>query len=296
MAGCAPAVVTTFDPPWNPLPRANDFTVAGIDTVPDLHGDVNDPQLVVFFAGNQFMVVRDLVEAFRQAHPEIQRVFVETLPPGVLARQIEAGEITIGNMTITHKPDVYAAGQARMHSMDALFSRTMTYARNRLALMVHAGNPKRVTGLTDLGRRSLRVAMPNPAWEGVGQRIEEAYRKAGGEALRARVMVAKTENGTTFLTRIHHRQTPMRILARQSDVGPVWHTEVAFQKAIGHPIDGVAIPDAQNVFATYVIGQMRAAPRPDAAAKFYDFMSSQAARDIYARYEFLPAEPPPHSH
>jgi molybdate transport system substrate-binding protein len=32
--------------------RGNKFTVPGIDIVPDLHGDIINPDLVVFFAGN----------------------------------------------------------------------------------------------------------------------------------------------------------------------------------------------------------------------------------------------------
>ena len=63
-----------IQPPWTPSPKnGKNFTVSGIDNVPDLYGDINDPQLVVFFAGNQYMVVHDLVQAFRSAHPEYQR-------------------------------------------------------------------------------------------------------------------------------------------------------------------------------------------------------------------------------
>src|SRR6478736_2961677 len=97
-----------FDPPWNTPPESKVmFTVPGIDNVPDLFGDINDPQLVVFFAGNQFMCIDDLLSEFRKQYPEYQRIFAETLPPGILAKQIEAGSITIGNMRITLKPDVY---------------------------------------------------------------------------------------------------------------------------------------------------------------------------------------------
>ena len=62
------------------------FTVPGVDNVPDLFGDINDPQLVVFFAGNQFMCIDDLMAAFRKGHPQYKRIFAETLPPGILAK------------------------------------------------------------------------------------------------------------------------------------------------------------------------------------------------------------------
>src|SRR5690625_4069621 len=90
-----------FQPPWNTPPKsAVEFTVAGIDNVPDLYGEVENPQLVIFFAGNQFMVMEELITAFKTEHPQYERVFVETLPPGILAEQIKGGSLTIGNLKI----------------------------------------------------------------------------------------------------------------------------------------------------------------------------------------------------
>ncbi|MEO5990193.1 MAG: hypothetical protein ABIP68_01040 [Ferruginibacter sp.] len=50
---------------------------------------------------------------------------------------------------------------------------------------------------------------------GIGKRIEEAFVKAGGEQLKNKIMVDKVKDSTTFLTYIHHRQSPMRILYGQ---------------------------------------------------------------------------------
>ena len=77
------------------------FSVPPFDAVADLHGDSVDPQLVVFFAGNQFIVVHDLMAAFKQAHPQYQRIFVETLLPGILVKQIESGSLVMGNLRIS---------------------------------------------------------------------------------------------------------------------------------------------------------------------------------------------------
>ncbi|MEB0249941.1 substrate-binding domain-containing protein, partial [Mucilaginibacter sp. 5B2] len=137
-----------FDPPWNTPPASKvDFTVPGIDNVPDLFGDINDPQLVVFFAGNQFMCIDDLIAAFKKLHPEYQRIFAETLPPGILAKQIMAGSIVIGNLLITLKPDVYTAGKSRMDQMPEYFVKTEVYAMNKLAILVQKGNPKNIQNL-----------------------------------------------------------------------------------------------------------------------------------------------------
>ncbi|HXF18056.1 MAG TPA: ABC transporter substrate-binding protein, partial [Burkholderiales bacterium] len=99
----------SIDPPWTPSPaNGKNFTIPGIDNVPDLYGDINDPQLVIFFAGNQYMVVHDLLQAFQAVHPEVERIFVETLPPGVLVEQIEQGALIVGNMRVSLRADIYA--------------------------------------------------------------------------------------------------------------------------------------------------------------------------------------------
>ena len=276
-----------FDPPWNTPPDAKvQFTISGIDNVPDIYGDINDPQLVVFFAGNQFMVIDDLMKSFKLKYPQYTRVLAETLPPGILAKQIEAGSIVIGNMRITLKPDVYTAGKSRIDESKDWFSRTELYAKNKLAIMTRKGNPKQVKKLADLGRSDVRVSMPNPEWEGIGKRIEEAYRKAGGDALRNTIMETKVKDSTTYLTQIHHRQTPMRILYEQSDAGPVWYSEVHYQKMIGHPIEYIEIPENENIKAQYYAGQLKKAPHPKAAKDFMDFLVSKEASAIYSKYGF----------
>lgn len=279
-----------FDPPWNTPPEsAVMFTIPGIDNIPDLYGDINDPQLVVFFAGNQFMVIDDLMNAFKAAYPQYERVFAETLPPGKLAEQIKGGSLTIGNMRITIKPDVYTAGKRRIDEMADYFDRTEVYTHNKLAIMVAKGNPLKISGLKDLGRKNLKVAMPNPLWEGIGGRIEEAYVKAGGETLKKTIMEDKVKNGSTFLTHIHHRQSPMRILYEQSEAAPVWYSEVHFQKMLNHPVELVEIPTKENISSTYMAGKLKNAPHPQAAQDFMDFLISPTAKTIYKKYGFSDA-------
>jgi molybdate transport system substrate-binding protein len=276
-----------YDPPWNTPPQSKVmFTIPGVDNVPDLFGDINDPQLVIFFAGNQFMCIDDLLAAFKKEYPQYQRIFAETLPPGILAKQIEGGSLTVGNMRITLQPDVYTAGKSRIVQMNNSFNDTATYAFNKLAIMVQAGNPKQIHSLRDLGRDDVKVSMPNPAWEGIAEKIEEAYKKAGGEELKNKIMVSKVADSSTHLTQIHHRQTPMRIMYEQSDAGPVWYSEAWYQQMIHHPIEMVMIPDKENISATYMAGVLKNAPHPQAAKDFIKFLNSDIAKIIYKKYGF----------
>ncbi len=290
------ALAGDIEPPWNAPPEGGkNFTVPGIDNVPDLQGDVNDPDLVVFLAGNQYMVVRDLVLAFKDAHPAYRRVFAETLPPGVLVEQMEQGALIVGNLRITLKPDVYAAGHRRIQELQRdkqWFAQTVDYARNRLAIMTHAGNPDHIVGWSDLARAGLPICMPNPQWEAVAaQQIIPALRDVGGEHLVKEIYENKVQDGSNFVTQIHHRQTPLRIMQGKCAARAVWYTEAYFHAVLAkRPVSMVALPDSQNRYSIYTAGLMKDAPHRQAGEDFLRFLQSPEGQAIFARYGFLPPE------
>jgi ABC-type molybdate transport system substrate-binding protein len=283
-------------PPWSK--GTNDpaaqkgyvFHVDDVDNIPDLHGNPADAKLVIFIGGNQFFVLPQLIAAFEKQHPELTgHIFYETLPPGILRKQIAADDaITLGNLTIQVKPDIYEAGARVLHDMEqhGQVKGVVPYASNDLAIMVPAGNPKGIQSLKDLGRPDIRLSMPNPQWEGVAQQISDSLHKAGGEALYQSVYQDKVKNGKSVLTEIHHRQTPMRIMSGQADAGVTWASEVRFQQSIGNPIQGVAIPADQNTTAIYAGGVMSDAPHPEIAAQWLAFLKTPEAQTIYHQYGF----------
>ena len=287
-------------PPWSK--GANDpatekgyvFHVSDIDNIPDIHGNPCDAKLVIFIGGNQFFVLPRLIAAFEQQHPELEnRVFYETLPPGILRKQIAANDtITLGNLTLQVKPDVYEAGARVLKQMEQAnqVKGIVQYAANDLEIMIPAANPKHIQSLKDLGRPDIALSMPNPAWEGVAKQISDSLRKAGGDSLYQAVYQDKVKDGKTVLTEIHHRQTPMRIMSGQVDAGVTWASEVRFQESIGNPIKGIVIPADLNTIATYAGGVMQDAPHPAIAAQWLAFLKSPQAQTIYRQYGFRPAE------
>lgn len=277
-----------YDAPWNtPTESGVNFTIHGIDNVPDLYGNIVDPQLVIFMGGNQYMCLDDLLAAFKKSYPQYTRIFVETLPPGILYKQIASGSLTIGNMVLDMQPDLYAAGKSRIESSMEYVQDTVVYAYNKLAIMVQKNNPKHIQTIKDLGQENIRLSMPNPEWEGIGRQIEASLKNAGGDVLDQTIMQTKKKNGTTYLTKIHHRETPLRIMNNESDAGMVWETEALYHKRMGHPTDIVKIPDNLNKKATYIIGTLKKAPHKQAAQDFLHFMESRAAKDVYATYGFI---------
>jgi len=283
-------------PPWSR--GANDpagekgyaFQVEGVDNVPDLHGNPAGARLVLFIAGNQFMVLPKLIAGFEREHPELRgRIFYETLPPGILRKQIDhRGTLTLGNLTLRVHADAY---QASLRVLSAMLEKhqveqSVPYATNDLEIMIAAGNPHHIKSLADLGRDDVRLSMPNPQWEGVANQIASSLRKAGGDALLQNVMVTKVRAGTTYLTQVHHRQTAMRILGGQSDAGVTWASEVQFQVSIGNPIAGVKIPADQNTTAIYAAGVLSGASHEAAARAWVAYLASPEAQSIYREYGF----------
>ncbi len=286
-------------PPWshglnNPaLEHGLEFTVPQVDDLADFHGSIDDPALVIFVGGNYYFAMGPLVRAFEHEHPHFTgRIYYETLPPGILIEQMEhGGTVTVGNMTWTIKPDVYAAG---LNKVDYYIARRMLlrpavpYVTNDLTIMVPKGNPAHITGLKDLGKPGVRLSMPNPAWEGVARQIKLALTKAGGATLEHTVYVRKVSDGQTLLTQIHHRQTPLFLMEGLADAGVTWKSEAIFQEQANHPISHVDIPAADNVTAVYAAAVVRGAAHPNAARAWVQFLRSPAALRIFEHYGFRP--------
>jgi molybdate transport system substrate-binding protein len=286
-------------PPWrhgsnnDALYRGLAFTVPQVDDLADFHGDPFNAKLVLYVGGNYFFAMAPLVATFERQHPQLKgRVYWETLPPGLLVEQIKhGGTVTSGNMTWTAKPDAYFAGLKKVrHLIDqgVLTGSTVPYATNSLAIMVPAGNPAHITDLADLARPGVRLAMPNPAFEGVARQIQSSLKKAGGDALVTAVYTTKVADGSTILTHIHHRQTPLFLMQGRVQAGVTWQSETAFQEQIGNPIEHVNIPSPQNTTAIYAGAEVPDAPHPEAARLWLSFIHSSPALSVLEGYGFKP--------
>lgn len=266
------------------------FSAPHFDNDVDLHGDPTGADLVVFVAGNQWFVMPELMAAFRADHPEVRSIFYETLPPGVLGTQIERGALAIDGLVLHVHGDVCLSVPFRTAHLRArgLVSHLETFATNDLGIMVRAGNPLHIRSMRDLGRSTIRVAMPNPVTEGIARQIERAYKLAGGNALDTAIMRTKVADGSTVLTSIHHRETPSWIIDGAVDAGPVWLTEAQYQERIHSGVSAVEIPRSQNITAAYVAGLVTGAPHPAAAQAFLAFLLSPRGQAIYRSYGFGP--------
>ena len=273
----------------------NKFPVIPSERADDLHHleIADEADLVLFMAGNQFMVMNEIVSVFKKEYPDIEKIFYETLPPGLELKQILAGRAVFRDKIINVQADIYSSvNEKTMKTLEEagriLKGDYHLYLHNRLTLMVQKNNPAGIKSVADLGLDSIRVSQPDPANEDIAFHIIDMYRQAGGDELVHQIMEKKRAEGTTIFTIVHHRETPLRILKQTVDAGPVWSTEAVYAKNAGLSIDVVEPGESldQRNRINYYICKLRAAPHPENADKFIDFITSSAAGKIYRKYGF----------
>jgi molybdate transport system substrate-binding protein len=280
-----------------PEKEKSGFPVIPSDREDDLHNlDFADSaDLVLFVAGNQFMVMDELIRVFQEEHADVEKIFYETLPPGLELKQILAGGAIFRDRVIDVVPDIYASvTEKAMERLEREGFITkgdyFLYLHNRIVLMVPEGNPAQIVSVADLGREEVRVSQPNPEYEDIAYYIIDMYQQAGGEGLVHCIMEEKRAEGTTILTVVHHRETPLRIIEGAVDVGPVWATEVIHARQSDLSVDMVEPGEDldQRDRINYYICRLKDAAHPENAVKFLDFIKSARAQWIYEAHGFVP--------
>jgi ABC-type molybdate transport system substrate-binding protein len=257
---------------------------------------MNQAQLVIWVAGNQFFAMDDVIHGFQQRHPHL-KVGLLTLPPGLLKSAIVANGWSYRGKDYPGRPDLYATVSLE-YLQDLkranLVDRYATYMHNELQLMVAKGNPKQVKGIDDLGRADLRLSMPNAVNEGImrfyGRPVLERHglwqALTGGKEC-----ISCQPSPTTWFTAVHHRETPQRINDGVSDVGLVWKTEVQRAVEEGRTVEGVELPmgDSMRDEVSYVIAPLTGYPHPAATQDYLAYLASEPGQDAYAKHGFVRA-------
>jgi molybdate transport system substrate-binding protein len=143
------------------------------------------------------------------------------------------------------------------------------FARNRLAIAVRAGNPERIRSLADLARPGLRLALADPAVP-AGRYAAEVLEKA---AVTVRPVSLELDV----------KAVVARVASGEAHAGIVYVTDARN----GQGVEGVDIPEAANVTATYPVAVVKASRDIHAARAFVDRLLDHAGRDALAANGFL---------
>jgi molybdate transport system substrate-binding protein len=146
------------------------------------------------------------------------------------------------------------------------------FARNKLEIVVAPGNPKGITGLADLAK------------SGVIYITEAPTVPAGKYALQALKMAGVTVTPKSLETDV--KSVVSKIELGEADAGIVYTTDVT---AAGTKVQGVQIPDNNNVIATYPIVTVKATTNATVASAFITYVLSAAGQAKLQSFGFLSA-------
>jgi molybdate transport system substrate-binding protein len=284
--------------------NATFYEVAKSNYLLDFHGNVNNPDLVIFMAGNQYRAVPDLIATFREwarQHDsfkilKLDNIFYATLPPGLLTEAMKSGQLVVGNMWFDISPaglwpDVFMTGPLQHKHLfeDGLIDNYTIYARNRGAvLLVQAGNPKNVASVKDLLRDDVRVAIPSPQREPASFGSYARTMRGQGDAALAGQVLAKPTTVSPAV--VHHREIPQLIADGKADVALMYfHFGDYLKGAMPQLFDYVTLPPENNFIDSLGIAKIKNTPRESAAQAFLEFMRTESAAEVYERHGFTSA-------
>lgn len=263
-------------------------------------GDSYKADLVMYLAGNQFMVMDDLIKDFQKRHPDIRSVYVETIPPGQILKGQILNQGEINKQKTARNPDLYASvnlDHLRTLAGKGLMKEYMIYTHNKLEIMVGKGNPKGIKGVADLARDDVVISLPNPITEGIAKfyvmpmlKQNDLYEKLTADRSCKHCWAIPKK---TWFTARHHRETPYRIAHGTADAGILWATEVVYAQSLGSPVEGVALPpkDSMADQVGYAIGGLTNGRNQTNAKRFLEYLATDAAQAIYEKHGFIRATP-----
>jgi molybdate transport system substrate-binding protein len=168
--------------------------------------------------------------------------------------------------------DVFASADIpNMDKVKDLVGTPQNFASNLLAIVVEKGNPKGVKTLDDLASPDLKVVLAAPEVP-AGKYAAEILGKAGVTVK----PVSQEDNVKAVVTKVS---------LGEADAGIVYVTDVT---AGGDKVEGVDIPEDQNVVATYPIATVKASKAQDKAQAFMDLVLSDQGQQVLEQYGFLP--------
>ncbi|MFN2124265.1 MAG: molybdate ABC transporter substrate-binding protein [Candidatus Promineifilaceae bacterium] len=228
--------------------------------------------LTVFAASSLTDAFNDLAEAF-QAQNEGVKVVLNFAGSSQLAAQLIEGAAAdiFASAKPTQMQNVIDDGRISAGS-------EVLFVTNRLTVIIPADNPAGIGSFEDLAQADVQLVL---AVEGVPVR---QYTDEIASAMPADFKEGFYDNLVSEEDNV--RQVAAKVALGEADAGIVYTSDVT--PDIAKKVQQIAIPDAQNVTATYPIAPLGDAAHADTAQRFIDFILSDEGQSILSTWGFGP--------
>ncbi len=225
-------------------------------------GSAISGEVVVLAASSLTESFTELGRAFEAQHPRADVAF-SFAASSELATQIEQGA----------PADVFASASlttmALVSDSGDTADEPVTFVRNTLEIAVPAGNPAGVTGLADLARKDLVIALCAP--------------EVPCGAAADKVFAAAKVTPAPDTLEADVKATMSKVTLGEVDAALVYATDVL---AAGDKVEGIDFPEATGAVNDYPIAVLAEAPNAAAAQAFVDLVRSAAGGKVLAEAGF----------
>ncbi|SJM52769.1 Molybdenum ABC transporter, periplasmic molybdenum-binding protein ModA (TC 3.A.1.8.1) [Frigoribacterium sp. JB110] len=214
--------------------------------------DGDGTPVTVFAAASLQGAFEEIAAAFEAEHPDVDIRPIVTDGSNVLVTQIEEGAA----------PDIVAT--ANEQTFDRIaddVSEARIFATNTLVIVTPPDAETPVSDLADLADPGLNVVLCAPEVP-CGAASGTLLDSAGVDVTPA----SEEQNVTAVLTKVE---------TQVADAGLVYRTDV-----VGRDVGVLDATGADEVISRYPIGVLDAAPEPDAAAEFVDYVTGDSGRAV----------------
>ena len=217
--------------------------------------DVSGGSITVLAAASLTEAFTRIGTAFEQANRGTTVIF-SFGPSSGLAQQITQGA----------PADVFASASTK--TMDVVTAAgdaapPMTFATNDMQIAVPPSNPARITGLRDLTRDGVKVAL--------------CQVKVPCGTVAAKVFANAKLKVTPVTEEADVKSVLAKVQLGEVDAGVVYGTDV---QAAGTKVRGIAIPKGVNASTAYPIAVLEASTNAATAQAFVDYVLSPAGRSV----------------
>lgn len=244
--------------------ESTDTTSAAAEATTTTAAPELDGEIVVSAAASLTESFTELGEQFEAEHRGVTVTF-NFDSSGTLATQIQSGA----------PADVFASADTtnmgKLADAGLLAGDAVTFARNRLAIVVKPGNPAGIDELDDLATAGI-----------VSLCVETApCGKYADQVLSAAGVVIPADK----VTRGQNVKATLSAVADSDAVAGLVYTTDA--QGADADTDEVEIPDADNALADYPIAAIKASTESEAAEAFVEFVTGEAGQKVLAEAGFL---------
>jgi molybdate transport system substrate-binding protein len=235
--------------------------------------------LNVFAAASLKESFTAIADRYKQAHPNIT-IKLNFAGSQILEQQIASGA----------PANVFAsADMANMQkAADAgLVGSSQVFVKNRLTVIIPAGNPGNINSLKDLSRKGVKIDIGAPAVP-AGKYSLQALTKMGQSpdygpgyerAVKANVVSQETDV----------KAVVNKVQLGEVDAGFVYVTDVT--AAVSNKIKMIDIPDKFNVIAQYPIAVTKSSAHSSDAQAFVQYILAPEGQAVLQHYHFIAINP-----